>query len=318
MKVKTLTMFAVAVTVLFGVNMAFANNQNNQIILGDGVLNAHFTGNETPVISFLIPATDCSGGYCYWANGSASGTGQLQSSGTYQVYSASSSPLYATHESNGTFRVTQTAPMYFNYTSQQGTLTGNLTIGSIAPTSNNLIYTITATLTNPGGCFARYFQNGGKVSLTMEVTFALSSLYQVNGFAAAELESGTIVPANQCQNYTHNYWQQNQGQWQNGQGLNLGGNWYSNSQVESLLQQPEYDDASMYLVHRLIGALLNAANGSKQDPVQTFIDDANILLGTAPLPQQINPQSPVGQQMLGDGYVLDSYNNNNITTAAAQ
>jgi hypothetical protein len=51
--------------------------------------------------------------------------------------------------------------------------------------------------------------------------------------------------------------------------------------------------------------------------VQTYIDDANNLLGTTQLPQQIDPNSPVGQQMLGDATLLDSYNNNYVTTAAA-
>ena len=73
----------------------------------------------------------------------------------------------------------------------------------------------------------------------------------------------------------------------------------------------------MYLVHRLIAAMLNVNNNLKGDPVQTYIDDANNLLGTAQLPQQINPNSALGQQMLGDATILDSYNNNNITTAAS-
>lgn len=322
MKAKTLTMFvAVLVTVVVGMTPSlFANNNNNnQIILGDGLLNTHFNGNETAVLSFLIPSINCNNGYCYLANGSASGTGQLQSSGTYQVYSASMAPFYVTHQSNGTFRVTQTSPMYFNYTSQQGTLTGNVTFSSIAPTSNQLIYTITATLTNPGGCFGRYFQNGGKISVTMQVTFPLSALYTVNGFAAAEFESGTVNPANGCHNYTHNYWAQNPNQWQHGNGLTIGGQQYSDQQIESLLQQSEQGDASMFLVHRLIGAMLNIGNvGTKQDPVQTFIDDANNLLLNTQLPAGINPNSPIGMQLMGDGWILDSYNNNSITTASAQ
>jgi hypothetical protein len=73
----------------------------------------------------------------------------------------------------------------------------------------------------------------------------------------------------------------------------------------------------MYLVPRLIAALLNVGNGTEEDPVQTFVDDANGLLAGTPLPKQIGPNSPAGQQMMGDAVVLDSYNNN-VTTAAAQ
>jgi hypothetical protein len=321
MKNTRLAMFLTALVVaLLTMNISlFANNHNNDsIILGDGLINTHFNGNATAVLPFLIPSIYCNGGYCYLANGSASGTGHLQSNGTYQIYSASSAPFFVTHQADGTFRVTQTSTMFFNYTSQQGTLTGTIAFGSIAPTSNQLIYTITATLTNPGGCFGRYFPDGGKVSITMEVTFPLTSLTTVNGFAAAEFQNGTVTPASHCGNYTHNYWGQHPSQWQHGNGLTIGGQQYSDNQVQALLQQSEYGDASMYLVHRLIGAMLNIGNGTKQDPVQTFIDDANNLLLNTQLPLGTNPNSPLGQQMLGDGVMLDSYNNNNVTTASAQ
>jgi len=97
----------------------------------------------------------------------------------------------------------------------------------------------------------------------------------------------------------------------------MGGNQYSDGQVQNLLSSSEQGDASMYLVHRLIGAMLNMGNNLKGDPVQTYIDDANNLLGNAQLPQQIDPNSTVGQQMMGDAAMLDSYNNNYITTAAS-
>ncbi|MGA2902375.1 MAG: hypothetical protein ABSD98_00970 [Candidatus Korobacteraceae bacterium] len=316
MKAKSIATFVAAIAVLL-LGMTMTALAADQINLGDGLTNAHFNGNATAVVTYLIPSTNLTGGYYYMANGSASGTGHLQSSGTYQIYSASSGPFYITYQSNGTFKVTQSATIYFNYSAQQGNLTGQLSLSTITPTSNQLIYTVTGTLTSPGGSYARYFPDGGNVTISMEVTFPLTTLTTVTGFAAAEFQTGTVVPANHCGNYTHNHWQQNQNQWQHGQGLWIGCNWYSDNQVENLLQTSEWNDASMYLAHRLIGALLNIANGSKQDPVQSFIDDANLLLGNAQLPQQINPNSAVGQQMLGDAYVLDNYNNNNITTAAS-
>jgi hypothetical protein len=317
MKAQKAAVFLVVITVLLmGTTLTLA--AQDQLTLGDGDLNAHFNGNETALVSLVIPATDCSGGECYLANGSASGTGRLQSSGTYTIYSPSSAPFLLTHNSNGSFTITQTSNLYFTYSSQAGNLTGLLWFASDAPTSNQLVSTITGTLTSPGGSFARYFSDGGKVSITMQVTFPLDTLYTVNGFAAAEFESGTVVPAHHCGNNNQNYYENNPGQWQHGNGLTIGGNYYTDNQVETLLQTSEQNDASMYLVHRLIAALLNVANGSKQDPVQTIVNDANVLLGTARLPQQINPSSAVGQQMLGDGSVLDSYNHNNITTAAAQ
>ena len=56
-----------------------------------------------------------------------------------------------------------------------------------------------------------------------QVTFPLTNLTTVNGFAAAEFQSGTVAPASHCGNYTHNYWGQHQNQWQHGDGLTIGG-----------------------------------------------------------------------------------------------
>jgi len=308
-------LLAVAVAVLLGTNMMLL--ANDQINLGDGLLNSHFIGNITAIEPYLIPAIDCSGGDCYLANGSASGTGHLQGSGTYQIYSTSDAPFFLTHQADGTFKVTQTNTIYFNYSSQNGSLTGQLSFSSINATNNQLIWNIIATLTHPGGSYSRYFPDGGKVNITMQAIFPLSILYTVNGFSTAEFESGTVIPASHCGNHDHHYWSYNQRQWQHGQGLNIGGNQYSDDQVQSLLQGSEYNDASMYLAHRLIAAMLNVNNGTKQDPIQRYIDDANLLLSNGQLPQQVDPHSSLGQQMLGDAAMLDSYNGNYITTAGS-
>lgn len=307
---------AVTAVLLLGTTMTLA--AENQINLGDGTLNAHFNGNRTPVVTLLIPSTNCSGGFCYLANGSATATGHLQSSGTYTVYSASSAPFYLTHNPDDSFKITQTSPIYFSYTSQKGTLTGQLWLASISATDPQLNSNITGTLTSPGGNFARYFADGAKVTIGVGVTFPLQTLYTVNGFTPAQLHTGALIPAKHCGGNDHRYWRDNPGQWQQGKGLTLGGNQYSDDQVEGLLRTSSRNDASMYLVHRLIAALLNVNNGTKGDPVQAIIDDANNLLGTAQLPQQIDPSSAVGLQMLGDAAVLDSYNQNGITTAASQ
>ena len=262
---------------LFGMTMTLA--AQDQINLADGLLNAHFNGNETAIITLLIPTSNCSGSVCYLANGSASGTGHLQSSGNYTVYSASSAPFYLTHQSDDSFKVTQTSPIYFNYSSQKGTMTGNLYLSSISKTNSQLMSTMTGTLTSATGSFARYFQDGGNVSAIMGLTFPLQLLYTVNGFSAVEFQNATITPAKHCGGHNHQYWGHNPGQWQHGQGLTIGGNQYSDDQVQGLLQTSEQGDASMYLAHRLIGALLNINNNLKGDPVQTYIDDANNLLG---------------------------------------
>ena len=307
-------MFAFVI-LLCGMTMTLA--AQDQINLGDGLVNAHFNGNTTPIISLLIPSINCNGTVCYLANGSASGTGHLQSSGSYTVFSPSSAPFYLTHQQDGSFRITQTASIYFNYSSQRGTLGGNLYFASISSTDTHLISTMVGTLTSATGSFARYFQDGGAVTVAVGLTFPLQDLYTVNGFSAVEFQNGTITPSRHCGGHNHQYWQHNPGQWQHGQGLTIGGNHYGDSDVQNLLQTSEQGDASMYLVHRLIGAMLNMNNNLKGDPVQTYIDDANNLLGNTQLPAQIDPNSVVGQQMMGDAAMLESYNNNNITTAAS-
>ena len=308
---------AVIAILLFGMTGTLA--AADQINLGDGLLNAHFNGNTTAIVTLLIPSTNCSGGFCYLANGSATATGHLQSSGSYSVYSASNAPFYLTHNPDDSFKITQTSQINFSYTSQKGTLTGLLWFASISSTNPQLISTMIGTLTSPGGSFARYFADGAKVTISVGVTFPLQTLYTVNGFTPVEFQNGTVVPANHCGGYDHHYWKNNSGQWQHGKGLTLGGKHYSDNDVQGLLQTSEQNDASVYLVHRLIAALLNVGNGTKGDPVQAIIDDANNLLGAGGrLPQGIDPSSAVGQQMMGDAAVLDSYNNNNITTAASQ
>lgn len=316
MKARRLpALFCVILVLLFGMTLTLA--AQDQINLGDGIVNAHFNGNETAIVSLLIPTINCNGTVCFLANGSASGTGHLQSNGTYTVYSPSSAPFYLTHQSDDSFKITQTSTIYFNYTSQKGNLTANLYFSSISKSNAQLISTMTGTLTSATGSFARYFSDGGNVTIAVGLTFPLQTLYTVNGFTAVEFQNGTITPAKHCGGHNHQYWGHNPGQWQHGQGLTLGGNQYSDDQVQGLLQASEQGDASMYLVHRLIGALLNINNNLKGDPVQTYIDDANNLLGSTQLPQQIDPSSPVGQQMLGDASLLDSYNNNYVTTAGS-
>lgn len=304
-----------AFVILCGMTMTLV--AQDQITLGDGLVNAHFNGNGTPIITLLIPTINCNGTVCYLANGSASATGHLQSNGTYTVFSPSSAPFYLTHQQDDSFKITQTAAIYFNYTSQRGTLGGNLYFASVSSTDSHLISTMVGTLTSATGSFARYFSDGGTVTVSVGLTFPLQQLYGVNGFSAVEFQNGTIVAARHSCGHNHQYWQHNPGQWQHGHGMTLGGNQYSDNDVQGLLSNSEQNDASMYLVHRLIGAMLNVNNNLKGDPVQTYIDDANNLLGNAQLPQRIDPNSTIGQQMMGDAALLDSYNNNNITTAAS-
>jgi len=309
---------SVAVAVLF-VAAAVPLCAQDQINLGDSFLNFHFNGNGTPIITTTIPSIFCSGGVCYLANGaSASGTGHLQGSGTYTITATSNAPFLLTHNADDSFTVTQTAPLNFSYNSPQGTLTGALWLGTVSKTDSNLHSTAVGTLVSPGGSFAAYFPNGGNVAITFGLTFPLQNLYQIHGFSAAEVLNGHIGPAAACPPLTQGYWKNHTDAWRDGSGLTLGTNFYTNAQLETLLETPVRGDASLELAHQLIAALLNIDNGTTGIPIQSTIADANNLIGSGILPENVNPSSPLGQQMEGDASILDQYNNGLITTACSQ
>lgn len=126
-----------------------------------------------------------------------------------------------------------------------------------------------------------------------------------------------VVPmyAQTCPAFTQGYWKNHQGAWQDGTGLTLGTNFYTNAQLETILRAPVHGDASMELAHQLIAALLNIANGTDATPIQATLADANNLIGPGIIPQSIDPNSTLGQQMEGDASILDEFNNGDITDA---
>jgi hypothetical protein len=320
---KLLSLLLVSAVVVFGSTALFAHchhgggggcGNNGQINFGDGLLNAHFNGSGSAVVTLLIP--NCSGGYCYLASGSASGTGSFQGSGSYSVYSVSNAPFFLTHQADDSFDITQTADIYLSYTSNTGTLTGKLFFSSISATQQGLTSTMTGTLTNAGGTFGHYFPDGGLLNITVGLTFPLQTLYSVHGFSAVEFQNGVLKTACHKDGHNHDYWKQHGDQWQHGDGMWLGGVYYTDSQVMALLQASETNDASMYLAHRLIAATLNTLNNLSGDPVQGMIDDSHNLLGGTQLPLNIDPHSAAGQQMVGNGRILDNYNNTYMTSAS--
>src|SRR5262249_9186929 len=164
----------------------------NQINLGDGLFNAHFNGSGSPIITTVIPQIYLSNGFYFLANGSASATGQMAGTGPYVIYTPSASPFFLTHNADDSFTITQTSPIFFKYTSATGTLTGQLTFGTISKTGQGLLSTMTGLLTGPGGSFAPFFPNGGNASFSIGLTFPLQQLYLVHGFSAVEFQNGVI------------------------------------------------------------------------------------------------------------------------------
>jgi hypothetical protein len=164
--------------------------------LGDGMTNFHFNGTGTNQITVLIPPRYCNGGVCTMAQGNASGTEDLQSSGTYIVSTPSNAPFSLTLAADGSFTVTQTAQIQLSYTSPQGTLTGTLQLVTVLGGEGSA--SLEGTFTATGGTFAQFFPAGGDLDITLGLTGSLESLVDHNGFLAAEFQNGAVVPVAAC------------------------------------------------------------------------------------------------------------------------
>ncbi len=164
--------------------------------LDDGMRNFHFNGTGTNQITVLIPSQYCGGGMCTLAHGTASGTQDLQSSGVYTVSSPSNAPFYLTANPDGSFTVTQTSQLDLIYTSQQGTLTGSLTLTSLS--GGQSFASMDSTFTATGGSFAQFFPAGGDLFVTLGLTGSLQSLIDHHGFLSAEFQSGVLEPVAAC------------------------------------------------------------------------------------------------------------------------
>ena len=203
MKNITRTIFVVSLVAFLALGTVAPARAQDQLNLNDGINGVHFNGTGTTTINMLIPSSYCSGGICYVANGTASGTGNLASNGTYTVTSPAITPVMGgwvgpfslTVQADGSSVVNQTEDMQFTYTSPQGTLTGLLSFPTVSATNGQLQSTMPGTLVVTGGTFAQYFPNGANVNITWGLTFPLQKLWQIHGFATAEFLNGTIIPA---------------------------------------------------------------------------------------------------------------------------
>jgi hypothetical protein len=190
---RSLLATACLVTFLL-LSLAIPACAQDELDLGGSLINFHFQGIGGNQIEVVIPSQYCTGSTCNLATGNAMGTGDLQSSGSYTVSSASNAPFYLTANSDGTFAVTQTSEIQLDYTSPQGTLTGLFQLTSIAATDQNGESTVVGVFTATSGTFAQYFPNGGDLAVELGLTGSLASLVGHNGFVSAEFQTATIVP----------------------------------------------------------------------------------------------------------------------------
>lgn len=112
---------------------------------------------------------------------------------------------------------------------------------------------------------------------------------------------------------TQGYWKNHASAWPV-TSLTLGNVTYNQTQLLSILGNSSLGDASVILAKQLIAAKLNIASGSNPLPLGTTIQHAdNLLIPGGTIPQHINTSSATGQAMVGDGAILDKYNNGKVT-----
>jgi hypothetical protein len=117
---------------------------------------------------------------------------------------------------------------------------------------------------------------------------------------------------------TQGYWKNHKAAW-TVTSLKLGNVTYNQTQLLSILGNSSLGDASVILAKQLIAAKLNIANGSNPLPLGTTIQHAdNLLIPGGTIPQNINTSSSTGQAMVGDGVILDNYNNGKVTPRCSE
>src|SRR5262249_24146131 len=122
----------------------------------------------------------------------------------------------------------------------------------------------------------------------------------------------TTIPDNTCP-VGRGFWKNHPSAWPVGT-LMLGSQTYTESELLKVLRmrtgQSSGTDASLILARRLIVTKLNIANGSDPTTIGTTVADADRLLAVLgdKLPNGVSRSSVLGQLMVSDGALLDSYN----------
>lgn len=147
-------LFALFLGLCVTVKPARANQTNLQILLGTSSFELEITGMGNNTIA--VNDRTCSGSTCTFAAGSASGVaGSFSTSGSYLLTSSAQLAFTLTANADGSFSVSQSAPINFLYTSAQGNLTGTLQFVSVSmvPGSTNSA-TMVGVFTVTGGSLA--------------------------------------------------------------------------------------------------------------------------------------------------------------------
>jgi hypothetical protein len=119
-------------------------------------------------------------------------------------------------------------------------------------------------------------------------------------------ESGNRVTAQADCSLTQGFWRNHEEAWPVEE-LILGGTTYTKTQLLAILLTPSRGDATYTLVHQLIAAKLNIANGADPTAIADTIVAADAWLAANPLGSK--PTGTVREDGLALAALLDDYNN---------
>ncbi len=160
------------------------------LTLGTSTTDVDFLGTGSPTITMQF--RDCSP--CQMS-GSANGSGSLFSlDGTFTISSPVQAPLTLTLVDRDTFLVNQTAPLNFSYSSSQGTLTGVITLYTMAQGAGSNVVVATGDMNITGGSFAAA-AGGDEASVTLEFAVGgpLQALVNATGDITGQIEWPSVV-----------------------------------------------------------------------------------------------------------------------------
>jgi hypothetical protein len=115
------------------------------------------------------------------------------------------------------------------------------------------------------------------------------------------------IPPGNC-TYTQGFWK-NHTDWPVAS-LVLGGVTYTQAEATAILRTPPRGDATYILIHQVIAAMLNVANGADASSVSATLAEADAWLTASPLGSK--PSGVARERGIALASVLDDFNNGTI------
>jgi hypothetical protein len=213
-----LTLPGVAQTTTSALGLGTSMSEFELIGQGSGTNTIQLSIDSANSVSFVNGAgqtVTCSEPGFILACGSASGDNSLSSGSNgsgaayYVIWSPSQTPLTLTEDTPNAFAVTTATPVYFAYSSPQGTLQGTFDFDGAVMDSGTTAM-LTGALDITGGSFASVFTTGqGMVSFEWAIGAGLSSIVGTNGSLTGQVDYPsqiTTPPPSTCDFLTGGGW----------------------------------------------------------------------------------------------------------------